>query len=52
MAVTVPVADHYARGWHATSTIGVLGATVAVARLCGATGEQLLRAWGIATSTA
>lgn len=45
--------DEFAgRGWHLTSTIGVLGAAVAAARLLGLDREQLGRAFGIAASRA
>ena len=43
---------HYRRGWHATSTIGVLGATAAAARLMGLTAPQCAAALGIAASMA
>jgi len=43
---------HYARGWHATSTIGVLGAAAAAARLARLPAEQVRTAVGIAASNA
>ncbi|MEU7814319.1 MmgE/PrpD family protein [Pseudonocardia sp. NPDC049154] len=43
---------HYARGWHSTATLGVLGAAAGVARLLGATPEQAAVALGIAASMA
>lgn len=42
--------EHYERGWHATSTIGSLGAAAAACRLMGLTHEQVRMALGIATS--
>jgi 2-methylcitrate dehydratase PrpD len=42
---------HFARGWHATSTIGVLAATVAVAMLLRADERTLRNAIGIAASS-
>ena len=44
--------DHYERGWHATSTVGSLGATVAACRLLGVTPEVVRMALGIAVSLA
>jgi 2-methylcitrate dehydratase PrpD len=41
---------HYKKGWHATSTFGVLGATAAAGKLYGLTIEQLENALGIAVS--
>ena len=43
-------AGHYMRGWHTTSTIGIMSATAAAGRLLGLTAEQLQMAWGIAAS--
>lgn len=43
---------HYRRGWHATSTIGVLGAAAAASRLLGHDEEQAAAALGIAASQA
>lgn len=43
---------HYGRGWHATCTIGTLGATLAAARVAGLSHEQALRALGVAGSLA
>ncbi len=43
---------HYARGWHATSTIGVLGAAVACARLLSLDTQGVLAAMSIASSMA
>jgi 2-methylcitrate dehydratase PrpD len=42
---------HFARGWHATSTIGVLGATAAVGALMEADSMTLRNALGIAASS-
>jgi 2-methylcitrate dehydratase PrpD len=41
---------HYAKGWHVTSTIGVLGATAAASRLLGLDTAQLGQAIGLAAS--
>lgn len=43
---------HYERGWHATSTLGVFGATAASGVLLGLDASALRRAFGIATSRA
>jgi 2-methylcitrate dehydratase PrpD len=42
--------EHYEKGWHATSTVGSLGAAAAACRLLGATKDQVRMALGIATS--
>jgi 2-methylcitrate dehydratase PrpD len=52
VAAALPVDEHYARGWHATASIGVIGAAVAVAAMRGATIEQLRNCIGIAATTA
>jgi 2-methylcitrate dehydratase PrpD len=44
--------SHYAKGWHATSTIGIFGATAAAARLLDLDAEQFGRAIGLAASQA
>ena len=44
--------SHYEKGWHATSTIGVFGATAASAKLLGLNAEQTRHALGIAASAA
>ncbi len=44
--------DHYERGWHATSTVGTLGATAAACRLLGLAPDGVRMALGIATSLA
>jgi 2-methylcitrate dehydratase PrpD len=44
--------SHYARGWHATATVGVLGAAAAAAKLYGLTVDQTRMALGIAVSLA
>lgn len=46
------IARHYARGWHATATIGVLAAAAAVARLRGLDADRTRQALGIAASMA
>ena len=43
---------HYETGWHATSTLGVLGAAAAAARLIGLSPERTAHALAIATSMA
>lgn len=42
--------DHYAAGWHATATIGTVGAAAAVARLAGLPAPAVRHALGIAAS--
>ena len=44
--------EHYEHGWHATATIGSLGAAAAACRLIGMTADQVRMAIGIATSHA
>ncbi len=44
--------DHYRRGWHQTATVGVFGATAAVAWLLELDAEQFGHAMGIAASNA
>ncbi|TFV64727.1 MmgE/PrpD family protein [Geodermatophilus sp. DF01-2] len=44
--------DHYARGWHSTSTIGLLGATAAVAHLTGLGRDAVRDALGLAVAQA
>jgi len=46
----VDCGDHYARGWHSTSTIGAFGATAAAAKLLKLDAEQAANAFGIAAS--
>jgi len=41
---------HYVRGYHATATIGIFGATTAAARILGLNEHQLAQAWGLAAS--
>ncbi len=43
---------HYRDGWHATSTLGVLGAAAAAGKVLGLGREQLVNALGIAASEA
>jgi 2-methylcitrate dehydratase PrpD len=52
LADVLPMKEHYGRGWHATSTVGVLAATAAGAALVGLTAAQARHAIGIAASTA
>src|SRR5204862_1177878 len=51
-ARALPVVRHYRNGWHATATVGVLGATAAAGRLLGLDERQLRNALGIAASMA
>ncbi len=44
--------SHYGRGWHATSTIGVFGATAAASKLIGLKTDELQVAFGISASLA
>lgn len=44
--------DHYQQGWHATATIGAIGAAAAVARLFGLDSEQTANTLALATSRA
>ena len=44
--------DHYERGWHATATVGTMGATAAACRLLGLKPDAVRMALGIATSLA
>ncbi|BAH51378.1 MmgE/PrpD family protein [Rhodococcus opacus] len=48
----LPVRPHWAHGWHATETVGVLGVAAAVARLEGLTIREIQSALGIAASMA
>jgi len=44
--------QHYRKGWHATSTVGVFGATASAARLLKLDARQIAMALGIAASSA
>lgn len=44
--------DHYARGWHATGTLGVFGATAAAGKLLRLSPAEMARAFGIAGTQA
>jgi 2-methylcitrate dehydratase PrpD len=44
--------DHYARGWHSTSTVGVLGAAAAAARMLRLDADGVATAVAIAASSA
>lgn len=44
--------DHYERGWHATATIGAIGAAIACADALGADDDQRRHAIGLAVSQA
>jgi 2-methylcitrate dehydratase PrpD len=52
IADVLPMNVHYARGWHATSTIGRIAATLACARVVDLDEERTAHALGIAASTA
>lgn len=52
VADLLPMATHYGRGWHATSTIGRIAATLACARVVGLDDTRTAHALGIAASTA
>lgn len=52
VAAGLVVDAHYERGWHATSTVGVIGATAAAGRLLGLKVDRLRRAFAIAASMA
>ncbi|MCF8110043.1 MAG: MmgE/PrpD family protein [Desulfobacteraceae bacterium] len=43
---------HYEKGWHATCTLGTMGATVAAAKLLGLSAEKLRSALALAASQA
>ena len=42
--------QHYAKGWHVTSTIGIFGAVAGVSHLLGLSVEQFCNAFGLAAS--
>ena len=44
--------SHFDRGWHATGTLGTMGATAVAGKLLGLSKQQLRRAFGMATSMA
>ena len=52
LAAVVDLQAHYVKGWHATSTIGVMAATAGAARLLGSNPRQVAHAIGIAASSA
>lgn len=52
IADVLPMGAHYGRGWHATSTIGRIAATLACARVVGLDEARTAHAVGIAASTA
>jgi 2-methylcitrate dehydratase PrpD len=51
-ARALPVERHYTTGWHATATVGILGATAGAARLLGLDLDRTRHALGIAASMA
>lgn len=46
------VHDHYAKGWHATTTLGAIGGAVACSHLIGLSQEQTINAIGLAVAQA
>lgn len=52
IAGALPVEVHYRRGWHATATVGVLGAVAGAGRLLGLSRATVQNALGIAASMA
>lgn len=46
------VRDHYAKGWHATTTLGTIGGAVACAHLLGLSEEKTINAIGLAVAQA
>lgn len=48
----INIGSHYNAGWHATATLGVLGAAAAAGKLLGLTVDQMVMALGIAASEA
>lgn len=45
-------ASHYARGWHSTSSLGVIGATAGCCQLLGLNQEETVNAIGLAVANA
>jgi 2-methylcitrate dehydratase PrpD len=52
IARALPVDPHYTLGWHATATVGVLGAAAGAGHLLGLSQDELQCALGIAASMA
>ncbi|WP_109472048.1 MmgE/PrpD family protein [Ornithinimicrobium cavernae] len=52
LAAELGITGHYAKGWHATGTVGTVGATAGLARLMGLDLAQTRHALGIAGSLA
>jgi len=50
IALALPAADHYARGFHPTATCGVFGAAAAAGRVFGLDADGIASALGIALS--
>ncbi len=44
--------SHYDKGWHSTSTLGILGASASSSKLLGLEKDEVKMAFGIASSTA
>ncbi|MBS1256799.1 MAG: hypothetical protein MAG581_02626 [Deltaproteobacteria bacterium] len=43
--------DHYEKGWHSTSTLGSIAASVAIGRLINLSPQEMLRAMSLASSS-
>ena len=52
IAAGLPVKPHYRKGWHATATVGIIGAAAGASRLLGLDERQTRNALGIAGSMA
>ncbi|GAB7006425.1 hypothetical protein JCM18899A_38980 [Nocardioides sp. AN3] len=52
VAEALPIRPHYARGWHSTSTVGVIGAAAALAHLTDLDELATANALGIAATSA
>jgi len=52
LSQALPGTEHYARGWHATATLGTVMAAAAVARLRGFEPDRVAAALGVAASMA
>jgi 2-methylcitrate dehydratase PrpD len=52
VARALPVDAHYTQGWHATATVGILGATAGAGRLLHLDEQSMRHALGIAASMA
>lgn len=52
VAEALPVRPHYSHGWHATATVGVIGAAAGMSYLLGLSEKAVANALGIAATTA